>query len=412
VESARAVLLIGGDPTNQAPLTAWNLRGNVRLNRARIYVANTAEIKLRRQARAFIQVAPFAYGNLVSYLAGDDASAAAASVIAQADELSNFRAAVRGEENLVVLVGNELRDGELARLIGTLPNAKFACLADYANSRGASDMGLLPDLLPGYQALSGSALASEYNAPTSPGLDILAMFDAANAGNLAALYVVGSNPVSRYGVTAEALQNTFLVVQDLFLTETAAIADVVLPAAMLYEKSGTVTNSYGDIQLVNKAADKAGTRTDFELIVRLADKMGHPVKTLVPFGRGLRADVGQSRGAQSGEADRHAVWLTAHNLEPKLSPFDPFAILDEIQRLVPGYDKLLRLQLLSGNDQHLSPAGSGLIQISNATARKDLVLPSSDTLFTSGSLTKYSPMLLDIQKHQQREVADHFAEAD
>jgi NADH-quinone oxidoreductase subunit G len=333
-------------------------------------------------------------------------------VIAQADELSNFRAAVRAEENLVVLVGNELRDGELARLINTLPNAKFACLADYANSRGASDMGLLPDLLPGYQPLSSSTLTSEYNAPTAPGLDMLAMFDAANAGNLAALYVVGSNPVSRYGVTAEALQNTFLIVQDLFITETAEIADVVLPASMLYEKSGTVTNSYGDVQLVNKAGDKAGVRSDFELIVRLADKMGHPVKTLVPFGRGLRADVGQSRGAQSGEADRHAVWLTANNLEPKLSPFDPFAILDEIQRVVPGYDKLLRLQLLSGNDQHLSPASSGLVQISNATARKDLVLPSSDTLFTSGSLTKYSPMLLDIQKHQQREVADHFAEAD
>jgi NADH-quinone oxidoreductase subunit G len=412
VESAPAVLLVGGDPTNQAPLTAWNLRTNVRLNRARIYVANTDEIKLRRQARAYIQVAPFAYGSFVSYLAGDDASAAAASVMAQADELSNFRAAVLGEEKLVVLVGNELRDGELARLINTLPNAKFACLADYANSRGASDMGLLPDLLPGYQPLSGSTIASEYGGRAEAGLDMLAMFDAANAGNLAALYIVGSNPVSRYGVTAEALENTFLVVQDLFLTETAAIADVVLPAAMLYEKSGTVTNSYGDLQLVSKAADKAGTRTDFELIVRLADKMGHPVKTLVPFGRGLRADIGQSRGAQSGEPDRHAVWLTAQSLEPKLSPFDPFAILDEIQRLVPGYNKLLRLQLLSGNDQHLSPASSGLIQISNATARKDLVLPSSDTLFTSGSLTKYSPMLLDIQKHQQREVADHFAEAD
>ncbi len=413
VANAPAILLVGGDPTNQAPLTAWNIRTNVRLNKARVYIANTDEIKLRRQAQSFIQVAPFAYGSLVSYLAGDDGSASAASVIAQADELSGFRSAVLGEEKLVVLVGNELRDGELARLVNALPNAKFACLADYANSRGASDMGLLPDVLPGYQPLSGSAPGSEYGSPAEAGLDMLAMFDAANAGNLAALYVVGSNPVARYGVTAEALQNTFLIVQDLFLTETAAIADVVLPAAMLYEKSGTVTNSYGDIQLVNKAADKAGTRPDFELIVRLADKMGHPVKTLVPFGkRGLRADVGQSRGAQSGEADRHAVWLTAQNLEPKLSPFDPFAILDEIQRLVPGYDKLLRLQLLSGNDQHLAPAGSGLIQISNATSRKDLVLPSSDTLFTSGSLTKYSPMLLDIQKHQQREVADHFAEAD
>jgi NADH-quinone oxidoreductase subunit G len=418
VANAPAILLIGGDPTQQAPLTAWNLRTNVRLNKARVYIANTDEIKLRRQAKSFIQVAPFAYGNFVSYLAGDDASADAASVIAQADELSSFRSAVRNEEKLIVLIGNELRDGELSRLIAAFPNAKFACLADYANSRGASDMGLLPDMLPGYQPLlnsngsAGSALASEYNAPAAAGLDILAMFDAANAGSLAALYVVGSNPVARYGVTAEALQNTFLIVQDLFLTETAALADVVLPAAMLYEKSGSVTNSYGDLQLVSKAADRAGTRSDFELIVRLADKMGHPIQTLVPFGKGAasvgtRADIGQSRGAQSGEADRHAVWLMANNLEPRLSPFDPFAILDEIQRLVPGYDKLLRLQLLSGNDQHITPASTGLVQIS--ATRKDLVLPSADTLFTSGSLTRYSPMLQDVQRHQSTEVIDHLA---
>ena len=116
--------------------------------------------------------------------------------------------------------------------------------------------------------------------------------------------------------------------------------------------------------------------------------------------------MGQSRGAQSGEADRHAVWMTANNLEPKLSPFDPFAILDEIQRLVPGYDKLFRLQLLSGNDQHLQPAAGDLVQIAN---RNDLVLPAHDTLFTSGSLTRYSPMLQDVQRHQSREVADHLA---
>jgi NADH-quinone oxidoreductase subunit G len=66
--------------------------------------------------------------------------------------------------------------------------------------------------------------------------------------------------------------------------------------------------------------------------------MGVDVKTLVPFGKGgVTADLGQSRGAQAGEADRHAVWLAANNLEPKLSPFDPLAVLDEIARLVPGY---------------------------------------------------------------------------
>jgi NADH-quinone oxidoreductase subunit G len=189
----------------------------------------------------------------------------------------------------------------------------------------------------------------------------------------------------------------------MFMTETAVLADVVLPAANLYEKAGSVTNHYGDLQLVNKAGDRSGVRSDFEMIVRVADKMDAHIPTLIPFGKGLRADMGQTRGAQSGEADRHAVWLAANNLEPRLSPFDPFAILDEIQRLVPGYDKVLRLQLLSGNDQHLESAAT-LVQIEGATARKDLVLPSGDTLFTSGTLGHYSAMLLDLQENESRKL--------
>ena len=237
------------------------------------------------------------------------------------------------EESLLVLIGNELRGAELKRLIDfglTLPGAKFALLADYANSRGAADMGLLPDMLPGYTPIGpidtgdpGSRIALEYKSPTTPGLDLLQIFDAAAAGSLSALYVVGANPVARYGVDPASLKDTFVVVQEMFLTETAALADVVLPAANLYEKSGSVTNSYGDLQQVKKAADLAGVRSDFEMIVRIADKMGAELRRLVPFGAGVRADMGQSRGAESGEADRHAVWLTANNLEPRLSPFDP-----------------------------------------------------------------------------------------
>jgi NADH-quinone oxidoreductase subunit G len=195
----------------------------------------------------------------------------------------------------------------------------------------------------------------------------------------------------------------------MFLTETAALANVILPAANLYEKSGSVTNSYGDLQQVKKAADRAGVRSDFELIVRIADTMEADVRKLVPFGQaanpggtragGIRADMGQTRGAQSGEADRNAVWLTANNLEPRLSPFDPNAILDEIQRLVPGYN-LMRLQLLSGNSQHLQPAAPApLVQIGN---RRDLVLPANDTLFTSGTLGRYSAMLTDLQRNEAR----------
>ena len=148
--------------------------------------------------------------------------------------------------------------------------------------------------------------------------------------------------------------------QDLFLTETAALADVVLPAASLYEKSGTVTNTFGDIQIVRKAADRAGVKPDFEILVRLAGGMGVDVSTLVPFGkRGTTGDLGQSRGAQAGEADRHAVWLEANGLEPRLSPFDPLAALDEIERLVPGYT-LDRINLFAGNDVHTELGLAGL----------------------------------------------------
>ncbi|MGD0649048.1 MAG: molybdopterin-dependent oxidoreductase, partial [Acidobacteriaceae bacterium] len=236
VQNSPAILLVGGDPTNQAPLTAWNIRTNVRLNKARLYIANHEEIKLRRQAKAFLHVAQFGYGAFIKSLAEDN----------------DFAKSLHAEEKLVVIVGNELRGGELASLIAALPHAKFALLADYANSRGASDMGLLPDALPGYQSLAGSTIATEYGAADAPGLDLLAMFDAAAAGNLSALYVVGSNPIKRYGIDPATLKSTFLIVQDLFLTETAALDDVVFPAANLYEKSGSVTNSYGDLQLVSK----------------------------------------------------------------------------------------------------------------------------------------------------------------
>jgi NADH-quinone oxidoreductase subunit G len=402
--SAKAIMVLGGDPTNQAPATAWNLRTNVRLNGARLYIANSAEIKLRRQAKAFLHIPEFSYSSLAAFLAGDDSAAESlAQPGADASSAHAFRTAVRAEEELLVLIGPEIRGGDLQRLVAfgtTLPNRKFALLADYVNSRGAADMGLLPDMLPGYIPACSAQTFGEYAIPAEPGLDMLEIFDAAAAGNLSALYVVGSNPIARYTVDPASLINTFVVVQDMFLTETAALADVILPAANLYEKSGCVTNSYGDLQQVKKAGDRAGVRTDFELIVRIADKMGADVRKLVPFGPGTRADMGQTRGAQSGEADRHAVWLTANNLEPRLSPFDPSAILDEIQRLVPGYEGLRRLQLLSGNDQHLLPAaGTELVQIEAQKPRRDLVLPANDTLFTSGTLGRYSAMLTDLQQN-------------
>jgi NADH-quinone oxidoreductase subunit G len=396
--TAPAILLVGGNPTEEHPLLAWNLRTNVRLNRARLYIVNDKSIKLERQAKALQGVPPNGYKDLTTILDRGE---------------SDFAKGVMAEESLLIIFGQEYRGEQIEALVAwglNRGNVRFAFLGDHANSRGAADMGLLPDLLPGYVPVSTpGTFATEYpNMPANAGKTQPEIFDAARSGALGALLVVGANPVAQLGVAPAALEKTFVIVQDLFLTETAALADVVFPAASLYEKSGTVTNTFGDVQLVKKAADRAGVKPDFEILVRLAGGMGVDVKTLVPFGKsGVRADLGQSRGAQSGEADRHTVWLTANGLEMKTSPFDPLAVLDEIERLVPAYN-LDRLNLFGGNDVSTEP---GFVPVSAlAGARPGLVVAAHDGLFTSGTLGRYSESLRALQHHQSHELAETAAD--
>jgi NADH-quinone oxidoreductase subunit G len=407
VFTAPAVLLIGNDPSEQHPLLAWQIRNNVRLHRARFYLINSRPIKLRRQATDFMQVPAGSEGQVAGFLAGSDAAVdSLVSASAGRDAWIALRDKLRGEQNLVIVFGSELRGDDLASLgkFGSgISGAKFVCLADYANSRGAADMGLYPDLLPGYHPTTGSSqFHREWGEiPRSAGLDLAGMVEAGKAGKLKALYVVGSNPVGRLNLDPFAFSKSFVVVQDMFLTETAVMADVVLPAANAYEKSGTFTNTCGDLQLVKKAGEVTGTKADFEMTVRIADAMGFDVRKLVPFGGGTHADMGQSRGAQSGEADRHAVWLEAHGLEPKLSPFDPTAILDEIQRLVPGYD-VSRINLLAGNSQHtsLTEAGPGVAN------RPESIAPANDDLFSSGTLGRYSRTLKSVVESHEVKPAE------
>ncbi|MBI2677737.1 MAG: NADH-quinone oxidoreductase subunit NuoG [Candidatus Koribacter versatilis] len=407
VFSAPAMLLIGNDPTDQHPLLAWQIRSNVRLHKARLYLANTQPIKLRRQAAVFAHIADGGYAALLKFLAGDDS--ATATLLRDGtprETLIALRDKIKAEPDLIIMFGAEIKGADvqaLAAFAASLPKARLIALADYANSRGASDMGLYPDLLPGYTA-SADHFAREWDAqlPAQPGMSLAQMTKAAADGRLKAMYVVGSNPVARFDFDPFVLTKPFLVVQDMFLTNTAAIADVVLPVACAYEKSGTFTNSAGDLQQVQKAGDLAGVKPDFEIIVRIAERMGFDVRKLVPFGReGVRADMGQSRGAQSGEADRHYVWLKAQNLEPKMSPLDPQALFDEIQRVVPGY-QISRAALFSGTEvrTHALTAGNG-----GTSAGTDLIRSSNDTLFTSGTLGRYSHALNSVMENRRRAPA-------
>jgi NADH-quinone oxidoreductase subunit G len=407
VFTAPAILLIGNDPTEQHPLLAWQIRNNVRLHRAKFYVINSAPIKLRRQATSFAEISAGTEPQVAAFLAGDDVVAdALTSSSTGKDAWIAVRDKLRGEQNLVIVFGSELRGADLGNIVkfgSGIPGAKFICLADYSNSRGAADMGLYPDLLPGYHPIAGSSQFHEEwgEIPRAAGLDLAGMVDAGKTGKLKALYVVGSNPIGRLKIDPFAFSNGLVVVQDMFLTETAIMADVVLPAANAYEKSGTFTNTCGDLQLLKKAGEVTGTKADFEMIVRIAGAMGFDVRKLVPFGGGTHADMGQSRGAQSGEADRHAVWLEAHGQEPKLSPFDSTAILDEVQRLVPGYD-VSRLNLLAGNSQHtsLTKAGPGVEH------RSESISPAKDSLFSSGTLGRYSRALKSVIESREVKPAE------
>src|SRR6185437_10643243 len=167
---------------------------------------------------------------------------------------SDFAKAVLAEESLTVIFGEEFRGADVEQIgawglkRGPNPDSvRFAYLGDHSNSRGAADMGLLPDRLPGYVPITTPGAFEEYaGMPQSPGMSLPQMLEAAGNGNLTALFVVGANPVAKLGLAPGALKKTFLIAQDLFLTETAALADVVFPAASLYEKSGTVTSTFGD----------------------------------------------------------------------------------------------------------------------------------------------------------------------
>ncbi len=420
VFNAPAILVIGNDPTEQHPLLAWQIRNNVRLHRAKLYVVNSRPIKLGRQAAAFLQIPEGTEGKLAAFLAGDDSVAGGLGPVTGTGDAGEgaratptaLRDKVRSEQNLLIIFGSEICGGDIGSIVkfgSTIPGAKFICLADYANSRGAADMGLYPDLLPGYHPVADSGKFHEEwgGVPQTTGLTLPEMVERARSGKLKAFYVVGANPVGRFGIDPFALEQSFVVVQDMFLTETAALADVVLPAANAYEKSGTFTNTCGDLQMVKKAGEVSGSKSDFEMIVRIADAMGADVHKLVPFGRGTTADMGQSRGAQSGEADRHAVWLAARDLEPKMSPFDSMAILDEIQRLVPGYE-VSRMNLLSGNDQHTTLAAGA----AGAAQDPELIAPANDNLFSSGTLGHYSRTLNSVMENRNRQPAETEVAAD
>ena len=203
---------------------------------------------------------------------------------------------------VVVLAGQQLLRSErgyagslslldLLLLTGKLdqPGCGFAPLAEENNDQGAIEMGAVAELLPGASSVTSGTdhnrIVKQWNADVSPevGASLVDMLDRAKSGSLKGMLIVGENPVGSLPVSLrpeEALcKLDLLVCQELFLTETAALAHVVLPAASSLEKSGTFTNTEGHVQAVRPTIDPVGeSRPDWEVFSALSILLGSPME--------------------------------------------------------------------------------------------------------------------------------------
>ena len=304
------------------------------------------------------------------------ALAEAARTLARADRLVILVGAdVLRHPGAPAVVTNLL---DLLILTGKLlkPGCGLGPLAEENNDQGAVEMGAVPEFWPGVNDLANQAARERLSQfwredlPHQPGVSMLEMLQRAREGRLRAMFVIGENPVGTLppaAQTREALAALdLLVVQELFATETTALAHVVLPASSYAEKNGTFTNSEGHVQAVRQAIDPIGeSRADWEIESALSILLGYPL------------EYGDAR-----------------------------EILKEIREVIPGYGLLgpaptppkvdpavLRAYLAEGYATDLSaryrvPAGA---------PQAGMTLAFGQSLFHSGKLSTKAKGLLQVQ---------------
>ena len=314
LHTSQAILVIGSDLSQQHPFLAFQIRANYRHHNAHIYTVTPGPVREQKQAVRSIMTVP-----------GQELA-----------DVESLRDQLKAEPELVIVFGDSIKGEAVHKLVAFgdslgIP-VKYICLVDYSNSRGASDMGLSPRLGPGYRPVNEQGLAYD---------EILA------AADLDVLWVVGANPLKH---SALASGKAFVVVSEMFLTETAQRADVVFPAASAYEKNGTVTNVCGEVQRLKAGLQVMGTKPDLEIIGLVSKEMG--------------INIG--------------IW-------------SPEKVFDEIRNSVHGYNIPLPI-VASGGAAQTTPVNGHV----PSGGRPDLIQSSRDTLFTSGSLGRYSKTLSSV----------------
>jgi len=250
-----------------------------------------------------------------------------------------------GTENAMAIANLALVCGQIGR-----PSTGIMALRGQNNVQGASDLGPLPATLPGYQPVTselvrekfGKAWGVEINK--KPGLKSIEMLDECVRGNFKGIFILGEDPAQtdpdlhHVRKALEAVE--FLVVQDIFPTETTRFADVILPGASFAEKDGTFTNGERRVQRVRKAIPPLAGMAEWEVLCKLSTLMGYPmsynnpseimdeIASLVPIYGGISYDRIEKKGIQ---------WPCPHKNHPGTSTLytDLFSRANGLATFVP-----------------------------------------------------------------------------
>lgn len=324
---AQAILLVGSNPEVAHPVIGMQIRA-ARARGCKLIVVDPRDIGLASQADVHLKLRPgtnVAFANGMAHVIISEGLADESFISARTEGFAEFREALReySPERVAEICGIDERVlveaariyasarpaaiiyclgvtehttgtdgvmslGNLALLTGNIgkPGAGVNPLRGQNNVQGGCDMGALPDNFPGYQRLTDSAAHSKFeqawnvSLPTWIGAKATECFPEMIKGNIRALYLFGEDPVRTDPDTTHVIKALksldFLVVSDLFLTETARYAHVVLPGRSYAEKEGTFTNTERRVQRVRKACvSNPGTRLDTDVFAEIMQRMGY-----------------------------------------------------------------------------------------------------------------------------------------
>lgn len=297
---------------------------------------------------------------------------------------------IKGTDNVINCANLALITGHIGR-----PGAGLFPLRGQNNVQGACDMGALAPLLPGYVRVNDEEgrrrIVKDWDLnelPSQPGLTVVEMMDACSKGSIKAMYIMGENSIISDPNTnhvQEALEKTdFLVVQDIFLTETAQLADVVLPAACWAERSGSLTTTERRVQWQHKVIEPLGeVKADWEIIIAIACNMGLEHFVLHQSPEDILREINRTVPAYAGitpERVKNIGGLTWPCPDPE-HPGTPILHTDKF-KTADGLGKLIPIQYKLAMEQ--------------PTPEYPLILTTGRVVihYNSGSMTRRTKSLL------------------